>query len=70
MSFPWDARLYPAEVHENAGIAAEGGKTYVHCKAGRGRSTTLVLCYLIKYCGQVPEQAYMFVREKRPQVDC
>jgi len=25
-----------------------GLKTYVHCKAGRGRSPTLVLCYLLK----------------------
>ncbi len=24
--------------------------TYVHCKAGRGRSTTVVLCYLVS-CG-------------------
>lgn len=24
-----------------------GKTTYVHCKAGRGRSTTIVLCYLV-----------------------
>lgn len=50
------------------GHASEGRKTYVHCKAGRGRSTTLVVCYLIKYYGQTPEEAYTFVRERRPQV--
>ncbi|KAJ7553624.1 hypothetical protein O6H91_06G105900 [Diphasiastrum complanatum] len=27
--------------------AQRGGMTYVHCKAGRGRSTTVVLCYLV-----------------------
>lgn len=28
-----------------------GKTTYVHCKAGRGRSTTIVLCYLVCfYC--------------------
>lgn len=26
-----------------------GKTTYVHCKAGRGRSTTIVLCYLVNY---------------------
>lgn len=29
---------------ENASL---GKTTYVHCKAGRGRSTTIVLCYLV-----------------------
>lgn len=27
--------------------ASCGRMTYVHCKAGRGRSTTIVLCYLV-----------------------
>lgn len=27
--------------------ASFGKMTYVHCKAGRGRSTTVVLCYLV-----------------------
>lgn len=27
--------------------ASSGKTTYVHCKAGRGRSTTIVLCYLV-----------------------
>jgi len=31
-------------VTENALL---GKTTYVHCKAGRGRSTTVVLCYLV-----------------------
>ncbi|KAA8526036.1 hypothetical protein F0562_007864 [Nyssa sinensis] len=30
-------------IHEHA---SQGLTTYVHCKAGRGRSTTIVICYL------------------------
>uniref|UniRef100_M4E2M3 Uncharacterized protein n=1 Tax=Brassica campestris TaxID=3711 RepID=M4E2M3_BRACM len=30
-------------IHRNASL---GKTTYVHCKAGRGRSTTVVICYL------------------------
>lgn len=30
-----------------SGNASAGRMTYVHCKAGRGRSTTIVLCYLV-----------------------
>ncbi|KAL7093700.1 hypothetical protein ACP275_11G055700 [Erythranthe tilingii] len=33
-------------IHRNA---CNGQTTYVHCKAGRGRSTTVVLCYLVEY---------------------
>ena len=40
----------------------------MHCKAGRGRSTTLVLCYLIRQMQMSPEEAYAFVQAKRPQV--
>ena len=40
----------------------------MHCKAGRGRSTTLVICYLIRQMRMSPKEAYAFVRTKRPQV--
>ncbi|KAF0921158.1 hypothetical protein E2562_039111 [Oryza meyeriana var. granulata] len=52
-------------IHRNA---SEGGITYVHCKAGRGRSTTIVLCYLIKYRSMSPEAALDHVRSIRPRV--
>ena len=40
----------------------------MHCKAGRGRSTSLVLCYLIKHHRMAPPAALEFVRSKRQQV--
>ncbi|KAJ1263725.1 hypothetical protein BS78_09G208100 [Paspalum vaginatum] len=46
----------------------EGGSTYVHCKAGRGRSTTIVLCFLIKYRNMTPEAALDHARSVRPRV--
>ena len=48
--------------------ADKGELTYVHCKAGRGRSTTVVLCYLVKYKGMTPGEALAMVRSKRPQI--
>ncbi|KAF5734922.1 putative dual specificity protein phosphatase DSP8 [Tripterygium wilfordii] len=47
---------------------SSGQLTYVHCKAGRGRSTTVVLCYLVKHKQMTPEGAYQFVRSIRPRV--
>ncbi|XP_020575234.1 putative dual specificity protein phosphatase DSP8 [Phalaenopsis equestris] len=52
-------------IHRNA---SSGRSTYVHCKAGRGRSTTIVLCYLIKYKNMTPTDAFEHVRSKRPRV--
>lgn len=46
---------------------AEGKKVYVHCKAGRGRSATVVACYLIKH-GASPEEAQTALSAKRRQV--
>ncbi|XP_044729995.1 phosphatidylglycerophosphatase and protein-tyrosine phosphatase 1 isoform X2 [Chrysoperla carnea] len=41
---------------------------YVHCKAGRTRSATLVGCYLMKRYGWGPEQAIEHMFHKRPHI--
>ncbi|XP_057998956.1 phosphatidylglycerophosphate phosphatase PTPMT2 isoform X1 [Hevea brasiliensis] len=52
-------------IHENA---SQGKTTYVHCKAGRGRSTTIVLCYLVQHRHMTPDTAYEYVRSIRSRV--
>ncbi|KAM7262360.1 hypothetical protein ACFE04_021437 [Oxalis oulophora] len=52
-------------IHKNASC---GRTTYVHCKARRGRSTTIVLCYLVKYKHMTPTAALEYVRSRRPRV--
>ncbi|XP_059634878.1 phosphatidylglycerophosphate phosphatase PTPMT2-like [Cornus florida] len=52
-------------IHKNACC---GRTTYVHCKAGRGRSTTIVLCYLVEYKHMTPAAALEYVRSRRPRV--
>ncbi|KAM7251259.1 hypothetical protein ACFE04_023142 [Oxalis oulophora] len=54
-----------AFIHENA---SHGRATYVHCKAGRGRSTTIVVCYLVKHKQMTPDAAYSYVKSIRPRV--
>ncbi|XP_015836835.1 phosphatidylglycerophosphatase and protein-tyrosine phosphatase 1 isoform X2 [Tribolium castaneum] len=41
---------------------------YVHCKAGRTRSATLVGCYLIKRYNWTPEQAVQHMQDKRSHI--
>ncbi|TKY55482.1 putative dual specificity protein phosphatase DSP8 [Spatholobus suberectus] len=52
-------------IHENA---LSGRTTYVHCKAGRGRSTTIVICYLVHHKLMTPDAAYDYVKSIRPRV--
>ncbi|KAI3881358.1 hypothetical protein MKW92_000492 [Papaver armeniacum] len=52
-------------IHKNV---SSGKKTYVHCKAGRGRSTTVVLCYLVQYKQMTPVAAFEYVRSIRQRV--
>jgi|UniRef100_A0A2N9F0R0 hypothetical protein len=52
-------------IHQNASC---GRTTYVHCKAGRGRSTTVVICYLVQHKQMTPDAAYEYVRSIRPRV--
>lgn len=41
---------------------------YVHCKAGRTRSTTIVACYLVYKNKWTPEEAVDFIKTKRPHI--
>ena len=41
------------------------GKIYVHCKAGKGRSVIIVLCYLMKKNSWDFETAHEFLKSKR-----
>jgi len=38
---------------------------YIHCRAGRGRSVTVVLAYLMEYHGLTREQAQLYVNANR-----
>ncbi|KAJ3285843.1 mRNA binding protein puf3 [Borealophlyctis nickersoniae] len=48
---------------------SRGGSIYIHCKAGRGRSASLVLCWLVYRYNVTPEQAQVILLEKRKQMD-
>ncbi|KAL7167185.1 hypothetical protein ACSBR2_037790 [Camellia fascicularis] len=48
--------------------ASCGRATYVHCKAGWGRSTTIVLCYLLQHKQMMPDAACSYVKSIRPRV--
>jgi len=41
---------------------------YLHCKAGKGRSTTIALCYLMKSQRISAQKALLKIIEVRPQV--
>lgn len=48
---------------------ARGGKVYVHCKAGRGRSATIVLCWLIAHRQMSRQQAQALLLGRRAHVN-
>jgi len=55
-------------IREVVSSSPPGSSVYVHCKAGRTRSATLVGCYLMEEYGHTPEQAVAFMAEKRPHI--
>lgn len=48
---------------------AAGRRVYVHCKAGRGRSATIALCWLMKSRCLSAEAAQQWLVQKRPHVN-
>lgn len=50
-------------------MMAQGKTVYVHCKAGKARSATIVAAYLLKHgiCQDAPS-AIAYIKERRPQI--
>lgn len=48
--------------------ADAGRSTLVHCKAGRGRSAIMALCYLISQHDMSPQEAQRHLKTIRPRV--
>jgi atypical dual specificity phosphatase len=46
-----------------------GDTVYIHCKAGRGRSATVALCWLVAYRGLTPERAQVYLESVRPHIN-
>uniref|UniRef100_A0A914VAI2 Phosphatidylglycerophosphatase and protein-tyrosine phosphatase 1 n=1 Tax=Plectus sambesii TaxID=2011161 RepID=A0A914VAI2_9BILA len=59
--------LQPAVAFINE-VGASGKSVYVHCKAGRTRSATVVACYLMEKHNWLPNVAIEFMKSKRRQV--
>lgn len=55
-----------AFVHDQ--VDRQHNTTYVHCKAGRGRSTVIVVAFCMQHRGMSLDEAIAFVRSKRPHV--
>ncbi len=49
--------------------AQAGGTVYVHCKAGRARSATIVLWWLVRFRGLTPEAAQQRLLACRPHIN-
>lgn len=65
---PNENKLKNVEPHHKLNNTNSTGTVYVHCKAGRTRSATLVGCYLMLRNGWSPEQAVDHMRGCRPHI--
>ncbi|XP_041969893.1 phosphatidylglycerophosphatase and protein-tyrosine phosphatase 1 [Aricia agestis] len=64
---PLGGKLRSVPLDEGQG-RVEQGTVYVHCKAGRTRSATLVGCYLMLKNGWSPNEAVEYMRSRRPHI--
>lgn len=49
--------------------AERGDAVYIHCKAGRARSATVAICWLMKYRGLSAEDAQARLLQSRPHIN-
>jgi atypical dual specificity phosphatase len=66
---------HPLEEHVEAGAAfiqkhvSKGGTVYVHCKAGRARSATIVLWWMVRYRHMTPAEAQQHLIKYREHIN-
>lgn len=65
---PHDLKIKDLSLRHELNDTNETGTVYVHCKAGRTRSATLVGCYLMMKNKWSPEQAVDHMRNSRPHI--
>lgn len=49
--------------------AEQGNTVYIHCKAGRARSATVAICWLMKYRGMTSAEAQAELLRCRPHIN-
>ena len=49
--------------------AAKGNRIYIHCKAGRARSATVAICWLLKSRGISKETGQKILNKARPHIN-
>lgn len=47
----------------------QGGKVYIHCKAGRARSATVAMCWYIKSRQLPAKQVQQLLADRRPHIN-
>jgi len=65
---PSESKIKGISARHELNDTNETGTVYVHCKAGRTRSATLVGCYLMLKNKWTPEQAVEHMRQCRPHI--
>ncbi|HMO16340.1 MAG TPA: dual specificity protein phosphatase family protein [Pirellulaceae bacterium] len=50
-------------------MVRQGHKVYVHCKAGRARSATILLCWMCRHYHKQATEIQQLLLEKRPHVN-
>jgi hypothetical protein len=63
-----DLKQVKATVDDMHKQIESGRSVYVHCKAGKGRSFTFVVCYLLMHTNLNVTEIFALIRKQRPQV--